>query len=63
MEKLDLSTAGKKARADYMRNWRRNNADRQRNYQTTYWERLAEKQNGKAHECKTPELQDLDKLF
>lgn len=43
-----MTEEAKEARREYMREWRKNNPTKQREYQATYWERKAkemEKEN------------------
>ena len=38
---MALSEAARKAKAAYLREWKRRNPDKQRQYVETYWERKA----------------------
>lgn len=40
----EITTKGKNARAEYLREWRRRNRDKCREYAIRYWSRKAEQQ-------------------
>ena len=50
--KKTMSSEAKRMRSAYMKQWRRKNADKQRNYLVDFWERKAakDKERGKAPE-------------
>lgn len=43
---MKLSKEARRARAQYMRQWRAKNKDKVRRYQKNYWERVAKEQQG-----------------
>jgi len=47
-EMKEMSEMAKRARASYMRQWRRKNPRRQSEYMVQYWERKAAQNNQKA---------------
>ncbi|MCU5109869.1 hypothetical protein OCA21_29470 [Bacillus cereus] len=48
MEKVELSS--KEAKNLYLRNWRKNNKERVKKYNETYWKRVAKKLNSQEME-------------
>jgi len=46
----ELSKKGKEARNAYLRAWRRNNSDKQKQYMNDYWERKADPTGAKVRQ-------------
>ena len=52
VKKMALSEAAKRAKAAYLREWKRRNPEKQRQYVEAYWERKAAQLEAERKKCK-----------